>query len=64
LAVGSFFGWASIRALGSQGIDQFTFPVGNVVVITIIACLAGAAAAFAPARKAAGLDVLDALSTS
>ena len=64
LVVGSFFGWASIRALSSQGIDQFTFPVANVVVITIIACFAGAAAAIGPARRAARLDVLEALSTS
>jgi putative ABC transport system permease protein len=64
LAVGSFFGWASIRALRSEGIDRFTFPVGNLLVITIIACLAGAIAAIVPARRAARLDVLDALSTS
>lgn len=64
LAVGSFFGWASIRALRSEGIDDFTFPIGNVIVIVVIACVAGAVAAVLPSRRAARLDVLDALSTS
>ena len=62
LAVGSFFGWASVRALRSEGIDHYTYPVGNVAVITVVACVAGAIAAIAPARRAARLDVLDALS--
>jgi putative ABC transport system permease protein len=62
--VGSFFGWASVRALRSEGIDRFVFPVGNVEVVTVVACLAGAIAAIVPARRAARLDVLEALSTS
>ncbi len=63
LAVGSFFGWASVRALRSQGFEHFTYPLGNIAVITIIACVAGAIAAIAPARRATRLDVLNALST-
>jgi putative ABC transport system permease protein len=62
LGVGSFFGWASVRALRSEGIEQFTFPTGNIVVITLVACVAGAIAAIFPARRAARLDVLTALS--
>jgi putative ABC transport system permease protein len=41
LVVGSFFGWASVRALGSGGVDRFVVPVGNVVVITFVARLDG-----------------------
>ncbi len=63
LGVGSFFGWASVRALHSEGIEHFTYPLGNIVVITVVACVAGAIAAIAPARRAARLDVLEALST-
>ncbi|HUP73533.1 MAG TPA: FtsX-like permease family protein [Acidimicrobiales bacterium] len=62
LAVGSFFGWASVRALRSEGIDHVTYPVGNIIVVTVIAGLAGAIAAIVPARRAARLDVLRALS--
>ena len=35
LGVGSFFGWAIVRALSDQGIDHFTVPVGNLAVITV-----------------------------
>ncbi len=61
LAIGSFFGWATIRALADQGVDEFTYPIGNLLVVTVVACLAGAVAAIGPARRAARLDVLDAL---
>jgi putative ABC transport system permease protein len=61
LGVGSFFGWASIRALRSEGFEQFTYPVANIAVVVLVACVAGAIAAIAPARRAARLDVLQAL---
>jgi putative ABC transport system permease protein len=61
LAIGSFFGWAVVRALAVQGLDELTYPVANLAVITAIACVAGAAAAIGPARRAARLNVLDAL---
>ncbi len=61
LGIGSFFGWAVVRALADEGIDHFTYPVGNVAVITVVACLAGAVAAIGPARRAARLEILDAL---
>lgn len=61
LTIGSFFGWAVVRALADQGFDEVTYPVGNLAVVTLIACVAGAAAAIGPARRAARLDVLHAL---
>ena len=61
LAVGSFFGWATGPALHDEGIDQFTYPLRNTAVIVAIACLADAAAAIVPTRRAARLDVLTAL---
>ena len=64
LGIGSFFGWAVVRALEDQGIDHFVVPVGNLAVVTVIACLAGAVAAIGPAGRAARLDVLDALVTT
>ena len=61
LAIGTFFGWALVRTMADQGIDTLTVPVGNLVVVTVIAALAGALAAVMPARRAAKLDVLKAL---
>ena len=61
LGVGSFFGWAVVRALEDQGIDHFVVPVANLGIVAGIACLAGAAAAIGPARRAARIDVLDAI---
>ena len=61
LAVGTFFGWAVVRALADEGIDTLTVPVGSLAVVTVIAALAGAIAAVLPARRAARLDILKAL---
>jgi putative ABC transport system permease protein len=64
LTVGTFFGWAIVRALADEGIDTLTVPVGSLAVVTVIAALAGAIAAVLPARRAAKLDVLEALATA
>jgi putative ABC transport system permease protein len=61
LLVGVFFGWALVRALSDQGIDQFSVPVVSLVVIVILAALAGVLAAVLPGRRAAKLDVLKAV---
>jgi putative ABC transport system permease protein len=63
LAVGSFFGWAIVRALAGEGIDTLTIPVANLAVVAGIAAVAGAVAAVLPARRAANLDVLDAVTS-
>ena len=63
LAIGTFFGWAIVRVMADEGIDTLTVPVGDLVVVTVIAALAGAMAAVMPARRAAKLDVLKALAT-
>ena len=61
LAIGTFFGWAIVKAMADQGIDTLTIPVGSLAVVTAIAAVAGAVAAVLPARRAAKLDVLHAL---
>jgi putative ABC transport system permease protein len=63
LTVGTFFGWAIVRALADQGIDTLTVPVSSLTAVTVIAGIAGALAAVMPARRAAKLDVLEALVT-
>jgi putative ABC transport system permease protein len=64
LGVGTFFGWAMVRALADQGIDTLTVPVSTLAAVVAIAAVAGVAAAILPARRAAKLRVLDALATA
>jgi putative ABC transport system permease protein len=61
LAIGTFFGWAIVKAMADEGIDTLTIPVGSLAAVTAIAAVAGAVAAVLPARRAAKLDVLEAL---
>ena len=63
LIIGLFFGWAVVRALSGDGINQLTIPVGQLIVVVVLAALAGVVAAILPARRAARLDVLSAIST-
>jgi putative ABC transport system permease protein len=61
--VGIFFGWAMVQALRSQGITTLTVPAGQLIVYIVIAGLFGVIAAILPARRAARLNVLEAIST-
>jgi len=60
LVIGIFFGRAIVQAISDQGID-FSLPVGQLVVFVILAGLAGLLAGVPPARRAAHLDVLQAI---
>lgn len=64
LAVGLFFGWALMQALEDDGLGVFDVPVTRLVVIAVLASLAGVVAALLPARRAARLDVLQAIAHS
>ncbi len=61
LSIGTAFGWSIVKALEDQGLDTFNFPVSQLAVVTVIAALAGVAAAALPARRAARLDILGAI---
>jgi putative ABC transport system permease protein len=61
LLIGVAFGWALVKAMESEGLTAFVIPGGQLVVITVFAVFAGVAAAVLPARRAAKLDVLDAI---
>lgn len=63
LAIGTFFGWATVRAMAGEGIDTLTVPTTSLAVVATIAGFAGALAAIVPARRAAHLPVLEALTT-
>ena len=61
LVIGLFFGWSVVRALSDDGINRLAVPAGQLVVVVVLAALAGVAAAILPARRAARLDVLEAI---
>jgi putative ABC transport system permease protein len=63
LIIGVFFGWALVSALHDQGVTLFRVPVLSIVVVVMLAALAGALAAVLPSRRAAKLDVLRAVVT-
>jgi putative ABC transport system permease protein len=55
--------WALITALRSQGLTTFAVPVGSLVAITVLSALLGTMASILPARRAARLAILDAISS-
>jgi len=63
LVIGLFFGWALVSALASEGLNTLTVPATSLVILVVIAALAGVVAAVLPARRAARMDVLRAVMT-
>ena len=63
LAVGVGFGWAMVRALAGEGLHRLVIPAGPLGSVVAVAALAGVAAAVLPARRAARLDILGAISS-
>jgi putative ABC transport system permease protein len=61
LAVGILFGWALQQALSDLGIDRLAIPVGQLIIMLVVAALIGVVAAIWPARRAAKLDILQAI---
>lgn len=61
LVIGISFGWALVTALKDEGLTAFTVPVGQLAIVAFIAAVAGVVAAILPARRAARLNVLDAI---
>src|SRR4051812_49421414 len=59
--VGLFLGGMTVGALHSEWGLTFQLPVGTLIAFIVIAVVAGTLAAIAPARRAAKLDVLEAL---
>jgi putative ABC transport system permease protein len=58
--LGVFFAVIVSRPLAGEGF-QLSFPVGTLVILLILAGLAGVLAAITPARRASKLNVLEAL---
>ena len=63
LVVGVFFGWALVRSQRNQGLTVFSVPVLTLIIVIVLAGLAGVVAAILPSRRAAKLNVLRAIVT-
>jgi putative ABC transport system permease protein len=63
LIIGVFFGWALVRALADQGLDRLALPPVRLIVLVVLGALVGTFAAWWPARRAAKLDILQAIAT-
>ena len=61
LLVGVFFGWALVAAMHNQGITVFSIPVLRLVIMVVLAAVAGVVAAILPSRRAAKLNILRAI---
>ncbi len=65
LGLGTFLGWGMMRSLeASEGMGTFVAPATTLVIVLAAAIVAGVVAAIRPARRAAKLDVLDAIATT
>lgn len=63
LALGTFFGLALVRALNSKGVTETVVPIWTLVVLAGVIALLGVAASVYPARRAARLNVIAAVSS-
>ncbi|GMU78889.1 MAG: ABC transporter substrate-binding protein [Acidimicrobiia bacterium] len=59
--VGAAFSWALVRALRDEGFSRLVLPAPSLVAIVVLAALAAVLVAAPPARRAANLDVLEAI---
>jgi putative ABC transport system permease protein len=63
LLIGVFFGWTLVLAHKNQGITVFSVPYLTLIIVILLAALAGVAAAILPSRRAAKLNILRAIIT-
>ena len=61
LVIGAALGTAVVRALADQGLSRLTVPVGQLLAYVVVAFIIGVIAAVLPARRAARLNILDAI---
>jgi len=60
-ALGLWLGWVIVTAFAGQGLTTFSLPVAQVLAWLLVSALAGVVAAALPARRAARLNVLQAI---
>ncbi len=61
LGIGLVASWALVTSLGSFGLSSFSLPVRSLAIVVVAGAGLGVVAAIRPARRAARLDVLEAI---
>ena len=64
ILVGTLLGFIAVQAMPDSFITDFGIPVDNFVIILVMCIIAGVLAAILPARRAARLNILDAIAHS
>jgi len=62
LGLGILVSWALTSATGENGL-KYKLPIGSLIILVILGAVAGTISAVLPARRAARLNVLDAIAT-
>ncbi len=62
MITGVVLGWAVVQALKDEGVGTFAIPTTQLIVLVLVAGIAGIVAAIYPAFKASRLDILTAIS--
>jgi putative ABC transport system permease protein len=63
LALGSFLGWALVRAASQEATGVFSAPPAQLMVVLVLGGVAGLVAGLRPARRAARLRMMEAIAT-
>jgi len=61
LLIGVFFGWALVLAMKDQGLTVFSLPWLNMLIVVMLAAVAGVVAAILPSRRAAKINIIHAI---
>src|SRR5882757_6795553 len=63
VGIGTLLGWSIVKAASSTTLSAFAAPPLQLVVFVVVGAVAGTLAGIRPARRAARLNVLDAIGT-
>jgi len=63
ISLGLLLSFALVKSLEGFGLNTFALPVTSLVVIVVLAAVLGTLASVRPARRAAKLQILDAIAT-
>lgn len=63
ISLGLLLSWALVTSLAGFGLNSFAVPVTSLVVIVVLAAVLSTLASIRPARRAAKLQILDAIAT-
>lgn len=63
VGLGLFCGWGLVSAVGGTALSVFSAPSGQLVIVLLAGVVVGGLASVRPARRAARLDVLQAIGT-